>query len=103
MDDDGTELGEGIGRAISLSLGGLLLKSNTRIESGKILVSIVDEDNDFIETKGEIVYSREVEHGIFQSGIRFLEGHEKTRNFVINRVKIHNFQKASKRRFYNEI
>jgi hypothetical protein len=103
LDDDGRELGEEIGRALNLSQGGLLLESNAPIECRNMLLSIVDQENQLIEIKGEIVNSLEAGQGIFQSGIQFLGGHEKIRNFVINMVKIHNFQKASNRRFYNEI
>jgi hypothetical protein len=93
MDEEGNELDQGIGRALDISQGGLLLESHTPIRSEKILLASVDVNNELIEINGEVAYCRESGPGMFLTGIRFLESNEKIRNVVINLVKVYNLQK----------
>ncbi len=93
IDEEGSELGQGIGRALDISQGGILLETHTPIESDKILLTTVDVNNDLMEISGEVVYCRESGPGMFQTGIRFLESDENIRRIVINLVKVYHLQK----------
>jgi len=93
LDEEGGELAQGIGRALDISKGGVLLESHTPIESDRILLTSVDVNNELMEITGEIAYCKESGPGLFQTGIRFLENDEKIRHIVINLIKVYNLQK----------
>lgn len=93
LDDEENELSQGIGRTLNISQGGLLLESHTPIETDRILITSVDIKNNLMEINGKVVYCRESGPGIFHTGIRFLESHEKIRDIVINLIKVYSLQK----------
>lgn len=93
MDEEGNELDQGMGRALDISQGGILLESHTPVRHHKILLTAVDVNNELMEINGEVIYCRESGPGIFLTGIRFMESNEKIRNTVINLIKVYNIQK----------
>ncbi len=96
LDEEGGELAQGIGRALDISKGGVLLASHTPIESDRILLTSVDVNDELMEITGEVAYCKESGPGLFQTGIRFLEDDEKIRHIVINLIKVYNLQKTDK-------
>jgi len=85
---DGNELDQGIGSALDISQGGLLLESHSPINAKKIRLTFVGADNELIEINGDIVYCHETTTGVFQTGVRFCEGDENIRKAIINIVKV---------------
>jgi c-di-GMP-binding flagellar brake protein YcgR len=93
LDNDSNELGQGIGTAVDISQGGLLLESHSPIDANKILLEFVGADNELIEINGDIAYCKETKIGMFQTGVRFCESTENIRKAIINMVKVYNIQK----------
>ncbi|SPD72716.1 putative Type IV pilus assembly PilZ [uncultured Desulfobacterium sp.] len=96
-DDTGQELNQGIGTALDISQGGLLLESHSPIEAKKILLTFIDPDNEFFEINGEIAYCKEIKTGMFQTGIRFSENNKNIRKAIVSIVKTYNVQKQSEK------
>ncbi len=92
LDNDGNELGQGIGIAVDVSQGGLLLESHSPIDANKILLAFVDADNEVIEINGDIAYRKETKMGKFQAGVSFCESYEKIKKYIIKMVKAYNMQ-----------
>jgi c-di-GMP-binding flagellar brake protein YcgR len=75
-DEDDNQLGEGMGEAIDISQGGILLKTPLPIESDYVFLTSIDTENNMIEIKGKVAHYRSTESGEFLTGIRFLGTHE---------------------------
>jgi c-di-GMP-binding flagellar brake protein YcgR len=71
-DEEGNQLGEGVGETMNISQGGILLKTPLPIESEYILLTTIDFENNTIDIKGKIAHSQRDESGQFKTGIRFL-------------------------------
>ncbi len=71
-DEEGNQLGEGVGETMNISQGGILLKTPLPIESEYILLTTIDLKNNTIDIKGKVAHSQRDESGKFETGIRFL-------------------------------
>jgi len=94
IDDKGNEIQEGIGRAIDVSLGGILIDTNKPIGTQDILLMIIGIDDEIMNMKGKVVYCRAEDSGRFRTGIQFLETKENVRLFVTSLIKIYGKQKT---------
>ncbi len=95
LDNDGNELGQGMGTAVDVSQGGLLLESHSPIDANKILLAFVGPDNELIEINGDIAYSKETKIGMFQAGVRFCDSNESIKKSIISIIKAYNIQKKT--------
>ena len=93
IDENNGEADHGVGRALDISQVGLLLESRAPIESEKILLTTVTEQNELLDIKGRVAYCREAEPKIFTTGVQFLENQERIRQIVVNMIKIYNLEK----------
>ena len=87
IDDSGNEIDEGMGSAIDISLGGILIETNKPIGTQDILLMAIDIKDELIDIKGKVVYCRAEDSGMFRTGIQFLETSEKIRLFVMSLIK----------------
>ncbi len=87
IDDRGNEIDEGMGRAIDISIGGILIETYDPIESQDILLIAIGIKDELIDIKGKVVYCRAEDSGMFRTGIQFLETNEKIRLFVMGLLK----------------
>lgn len=84
---------QGMGRALNISQGGILLETTRLILSEHISLMSVDLDNNLIEIKGNVVYSRDNGSGMIGNGIRFETGHDKSVQFVAKLIKVFHMRK----------
>lgn len=89
VDEDGSEIAEGYGTTLDLSQGGVKLETRSPLESPYVLLLAIDLNEQLLEIRGKVVYSKEVEEGRFLTGIRFVDTEEKQREVVLNFVKSH--------------
>ena len=87
IDDSGNEIDQGMGSAIDISLGGILIETHDPIELRDILLMAIGIKDKLIDIKGKVVYCRAEDSGMFRTGIRFLETNEKIRLFVMSLMK----------------
>ena len=78
---------QGMGRALNISQGGILLETSRLILSEHISLMSVDLDNNLIEIKGNVVYSKDNGVGMIQNGIRFEGEHDETIQFATKLIK----------------
>jgi len=93
LDENGKPISQGLSKAVDISKGGILLETPHRIESGLILLMAVDLDNKFIEIKGELVYSKKTDSGMYHSGIKFVSPDDQVKKFVVGLIKEYNKRK----------
>jgi hypothetical protein len=87
VDDSGSEIDQGIGSAIEISLGGTLIETHNSIELRDILLMAVGIKDELIHIRGKVVFCRTEDSGMFRTEIQFLETNEKIRLFVMSLIK----------------
>ena len=73
VDDNGSPIKEGKGKAINVSKGGILIETADVFKWQEILLLTVDVKRKSLGVKGRIVYSNTNGSGLFETGVEFLE------------------------------
>jgi len=95
IDDRGNQKEQGMGKALDISLGGILLETRNLIASKDILLTAAFETKDKItNVAGKVVYRWAEDSGVFRTGIQFIEDNEETQSFIISLIKNHSKQKT---------
>ena len=68
---DGTNTQQGIGRTLNISEGGVLLETDTPLDSMHTIFLTIALKEKVIDVKGRILWCKESTGGIFMSGIEF--------------------------------
>jgi hypothetical protein len=84
---------QGLGKALDLSKGGMLIETTDPIGSGLISLTATDAQNQLIEIDGNVVYCKESSSGKYLSGISFISTDEQMATFVSKLLKEYSFQK----------
>ena len=92
FDENGKLISHGLGIALDVSKGGILMETPYPIESGLILLTTTDRENNVIEVKGRLIYSKKVPIGTYLCGIEFISNDERVRNFITKLIKDYNFR-----------
>ena len=87
LDDQGTVLTQGIGKALDISQSGLMLESRCPIESEYITLLSADPDGRLVDIVGKVAYARRSRSGIYMTGIRFTGSHEENVQFAASLIK----------------
>jgi hypothetical protein len=93
IDEEGNEIEEGIGTALNISQGGLLLETYLPVKARFILILHIDVKGQLQRIKGEVVYSRPGDSGNFFVGVRFIDTRESQRNMTVSIVKAYHSRK----------
>jgi hypothetical protein len=93
IEEHGKPISQGLSKAIDISKGGILLETPHPIESGLISLMAVGLDNKFIEIKGELIYSKKTDSGMYHSGIRFVGPDDQVNKFVVGLIKEYNYRR----------
>ena len=93
MDEDDNQLERGMGRVLDISQRGLLLESRNLIESKNIFLSASGVQEDLIDIKGKVVYSKNSGYETCHTGVEFYANDEQTHQFVVELIKAFNVQK----------
>jgi hypothetical protein len=93
IDETGKLLSQGIGKALDISKGGMLLETPYPIESKLLSLMAVDHEGNLFEISGRLMYSRKSSTGMYLSGIAFVSNGEQVAKFVIKLVKEYNYRK----------
>ena len=92
FDEAGRFSSHGLGIALDISKGGILLKTPYPIESGPIVLAALDPNNKLIEVKGSLVYCVKESPEMYRSGIKFIDIDERVVEFIINLVKGYSYR-----------
>ena len=90
IDKEGNEIEEGIGRALNISQGGLLLETYLPVKHQFITIMHVDLKGRLLKIKGKVIYSRPGESGKFFVGVQFMDTQESQRKLIISFIKAYN-------------
>ena len=90
--DKGKLISHGLGIALDISKGGILLETPYPMESGQLVLNATDRDKNSIEVKGKLVYSKATSMGTYLCGIEFVGIDERIREFITRLIKEYHFQ-----------
>jgi c-di-GMP-binding flagellar brake protein YcgR len=90
INEAGKIISHGLGIAMDISKGGILLQTPDAIQSNLIILAATDKKNNLFEVKGELAYSEKTFFGTFFSGIKFIESNERVQKFIVNLIKEYN-------------
>ena len=90
INEAGKIISHGLGIAMDISKGGILLQTSDAIQSNLIILAATDSKNNLFEVKGELAYSERIFFGTFFSGIKFIDSNERVRKFIVNLIKEYN-------------
>ncbi len=93
IDNDGEIVFNSMGRAINVSRSGIMLEIAHLIEAEYVSLRTVDLDNNLIQLKGQLIYCRKTDSGLYQSGIRFVGSEEETAKFAVKLIKLYHYRK----------
>jgi len=80
LNEKNEPVGQGMGRTLNISEGGILLETHAIIDSNYTVSFTISLEDVIMEVKGEVTFSKERDDGKFESGIRFIDSDEsKTR------------------------
>lgn len=73
IDETGQTVGQGMGRTLNVSEDGILLETHVLIDPKYTVALAIGLEDDMINIKGKVVYSKPGEEERFKSGIEFIK------------------------------
>ena len=103
--EKGELISHGLGIALDVSKGGMLLETPYSIESGFLLLTATDKMKRLMEVKGRLIYSKKASEGTYLCGIEFIGKDEQVKDFITNLIRVYNVQRNNlfitlKKEFY---
>jgi len=87
LDENDSHLEQGMGKTLDISQGGLLMETHIQIEAPYIMLLALGFEEELVDIKGEIAYSRKNESDMYESGVKFLETNEKISRIVDDLIR----------------
>jgi len=90
IDENNVTVKQAMGRTLNVSENGILLETHFPIDSKQMVSLSLALEDDLIDMKGEVVYSRPGEDAKYETGIKFTEVKEASQ--LILKKYIHAFK-----------
>ena len=88
INEKGSNIGQGIGRAVNVSQSGILLETYEYIGSKYLFLVTTDVEDKLVEIVGKVVFSREISKSVFNSGVHFMGEHEDNVKFRRELIRV---------------
>jgi len=82
---------EGVGKALNISRGGMLLETPYPIESDQLSLMAVDMEDNVFEINGRLIYSKKSSDRMYLYGVAFVGSDEQVAIFLTKLVKEYNY------------
>ncbi len=74
MDFEKNIISQGMGRTINVSVGGILMETQSIVNSKYLIKLSIGFEDDIIDLNGNVIYCKKmIDDNTYQSGIKFLE------------------------------
>lgn len=93
IDENGELISQGLGKALDISKGGMLLETPFPIKDGQLSLMAVDKDSVLFEIKGKLAYCKRTASGMYHAGIKFIGTESQVVNYVSRLIKEYNHRK----------
>jgi c-di-GMP-binding flagellar brake protein YcgR len=88
LDQDENRVGQGMGRTLNVSEGGILLETHIAIDPQYVVLLDIALEDDLMQFKGKIAHTKKREDGKIESGVAFIEMDEEKTQFLRQYVAI---------------
>ena len=95
LNPEAGQIGDGMGRTLNVSKGGILLETSTPFAEGQEVAVSIGIEEDLVEVCGMVVHCKPSGEHLFSSGLRFENLDEAGQRVLANYLKL--FQKAPRR------
>lgn len=100
-------ISHGLGVALDISKGGILLETPVSIKSSSLVLTATDKMKKIIEANGRLIYSKKASSGTYLCGIEFIGNDERVKDFITKLIKEYNVQRNNlfitlKKKFYSK-
>ena len=95
FDENGKIISHGLGIALDISKGGILLQTPNPIESGLLMLTAADRQKNIIEVKGKLIYSKLTSGRTYLCGIEFIGNDERITDFITKLIREYNVQRRN--------
>ena len=92
FDKTGKLISNGLGIALDVSQGGILLETPYSIKTGQIILAATDRENHLFEVGGKLIHSTMASNGLYHSGIEIMGIDARVRAFITKLIKEYNYQ-----------
>ena len=92
FNETGKMISHGLGIAMDVSKGGVLLETTNPIKTGLIVLAATDRKRNLIEVKGKIAYSKKTSTGTYLTGIEFTGVNARVTKFITKLIKEYSWQ-----------
>ena len=92
FDKDDNLTSQGMGIAMDISKGGILLETPTPIKPGMLVLSATDREKNLMELRGKLIHSTRSTTGTYLSGIEFISVDARVRDFITRLIKEYNIR-----------
>ena len=73
LDEKSVPIGQGMGRTLNISEGGILLETHTPIDPQYTVSLTISLEDELMDIKGKVAYNKKRDDGKFESGIQFID------------------------------
>jgi hypothetical protein len=73
LDEEGLAVGEGMGRTLNVSEGGILLETHAALDPYKAVSLTIALEDEIMEIRGKVAFSKRRDDGKFETGMEFQE------------------------------
>ena len=91
VDSESNALVENVSVVLNASQNGIQIETFTEIQSKNIRLRFVDLKQNAFETKGEVIYCKKQQSGIFKIGVRLMGTDAENVNFVKQLVRFYHY------------
>jgi len=92
FDESENMTSQGLGIAMDISKGGILLETPCPIKPGLLVLSATDQDNNLMELRGKLVHSTQTPSGTYLCGVEFVAVDGRVRDFITRLIKEYSFR-----------
>jgi c-di-GMP-binding flagellar brake protein YcgR len=94
-DESGDGSTQGMGRTLNVSESGILLETHTPIDVNNVISLTIGFEEDVVEIKGRIIYTKENENKMSESGIEFFDIDENAKETLKKYITAFNARQRS--------
>jgi len=88
FDEQDQSVGQGMGRTLNVSESGILLETHAPLDTGCSITLSVGIEDDLVDIKGRVVFSKKNETEQYESGIEFTEIDETSNSILSKFIKL---------------
>lgn len=89
-DESGDGSTQGMGRTLNVSESGILLETHNPIHINNIVSLTIGLEEDMVAIKGRVVYTKENDDNMYESGIEFFDVDEKAKEILKKYIEAFN-------------